>query len=216
MMREGVNMSEQAETVPQWVIENHGGTPDDWRKVGGGWSHRTATIGKYAQIGERATIGEVVKIGDRATIGAWATIGDRVTIVDRVTIGEQVKIGDRATIGEHATIGERAKIGEGVKIGDRATIGEHATIGERARIGEGATINRHRYLCIVGVGSSMGTLMAYPRDGHIEVTRGCFVGTLDEFAARAAVHKDEDCRESYAAIVAAIRAWASTLGLGVA
>jgi hypothetical protein len=58
--------------------------------------------------------------------------------------------------------------------------------------------------------------MVYPRDGYIQVTRGCFAGTLDEFAANAAEHENEDCRESYTAIVAAIRAWAITLGLGVA
>lgn len=161
-------MSEQ---VPEWVIDRHGGTPDDWRRVGGGWAHKTAAVGDGAKIKHGATIGAGATVGARATIGEWSMIGD------------------------------------GAQIGERATIGEWSTIGKRAMIGH------HRYICLVGVGSHDGTLMAYPRDGHIEVTRGYFVGTLDEFAARSELHNDIACRESYAAIVAAIRTWAKVLGL---
>jgi hypothetical protein len=93
-----------------------------------------------------------------------------------------------------------------------ANIGEYASIGVSARIGESASIERGRYLCLIGVGSASGTLMAYPRGDHIEVTRGCFIGTLDEFeAAVRTKHADTPYLAPYLAVIAGVRAWAEAM-----
>lgn len=65
-----------------------------------------------------------------------------------------------------------------------------------------------RTMTLGPVGSEGGTLEVFfplGEEREIRVRRGCFSGTIAEFAEKAAQHKDPDHRRRYALIVDAVR-----------
>lgn len=146
-----------------------------------------AEIGSYAKIRSYAEIGSGAKIGSGAEIGSYAKVGSFVEVGPDAQIGSDSDIEPDAKIGASAKLGSNVGIGSHAKVGSYAEIGSGMEIGAYANIGSDAAIRgwkKQDTLCIYPIGSEDGILCAYRnKSGGLTVTRGCFQGTLDEFAA---------------------------------
>ena len=72
------------------------------------------------------------------------------------------------------------------------------------------------YFCAQGVGSEFGTLTAFRCEVGIKVSRGCFLGTLDEFRAAVREKHGEDSKvgRSYLGLSNWIEHWFSDAARG--
>ena len=114
------------------------------------------------------------------------------------TIGDGCKIGNRCSIGDCCTIGNDCTIGDCCKIGNRCTIGYGC------EIGYGCTwlgVKVKSWLTLANVdGSNRQIKIVRSDEGEIKIEAGCFIGTLDEFIAKA---KSEG-KLRYVAVISAI------------
>lgn len=150
---------------------------------------------------EWSRIGDYAYIKNESVINYEASIGERAKIL-RASIGIRAFIGDFACIGHGASIGDGAIIGGGTIIGKSAYIGDGAIIGGDARI-------ETSYDCIVltALGSRHASMTAYWHNNTIWIGTGCFLGTIDDFAANVkAVHKGNRHEAEYMAALDYCRA----------
>lgn len=84
----------------------------------------------------------------------------------------------------------------------------NAWVTGNARLTDNAQLQKNDdYMTISPIGSSNGTFTAYrTKDGSIECTRGCFVGSVDEFEeAVAKTHGENEYAKQYQAVIALVR-----------
>ena len=132
---------------------------------------------------------------------------DKITVtgIDLYRLEESSLIGKNVYAAKSASIGVGVSIGNGVCIGDMARIGAWASIGNEARIGDRASYD----IMLIGPGGSRNsyTTIWRHKDGHLRVTAGCFIGTLDELAAAAKkTHGDNQHGKYYLAMIEFVKA----------
>lgn len=159
----------------------------------GGW-----IVPAETEIPSETEIPRYSEIGDACTIGYGCTIGDASTIGDVCTIGDDCKIGNYCENGNHCKIGDDCKIGSGCKIGNDCTIGNGCTIGDDCTwLG----VKIKSWLTLANVdGSGRQIKVVKSVKGEIRIEAGCFLGTLDEFIAKAT----QEGKLRYVSIVNAI------------
>ena len=159
----------------------------------GGWIIPAGTeIAAETGIPRYSEIGDGCKIGNDCTIGYGCSIGGGCTIGNCCSIGGGCKIGDCCEIGYGCTIGDGCKIGNDCTIGDGCTIGYGCTwLGVKVK----------SWLTLANVDGSNRQIKIVRSDGgEIKIEAGCFIGTLDEFIAKA---KSEG-KLRYVAVISAI------------
>jgi NDP-sugar pyrophosphorylase family protein len=165
----------------------------------GGWIIPAGT-----EIAAETGIPSYSEIGDGCTIGDRCKIGNYCTIGDRCTIGNYCTIGNDCTIGNYCTIGDGCKIGDDCTIGYGCKIGNYCTIGDGCKIGDDCTwlgVKVKSWLTLANVdGSNRQIKIVRSDEGEIKIEAGCFIGTLDEFIAKA---KSEG-KLRYVAVISAI------------
>ena len=109
---------------------------------------------------------------------AWVS-GDAQVYGDARVYGAAWVFGDARVSGDAQVYGDARVYGDALVSGD-AWVSGNAQVSGDARVHGAASI-----IFFSNVGSYFGTLTAFRnKDNGITVTRGCFLGTLDEFRAK--------------------------------
>ena len=91
-------------------------------------AHATASVSKFAELGDGVFIGPGVIIGPTVTIGEGAVILAAATIAHHSQIGKCATVSDGAHIGGNVAIGDGTLVGIGVSVNRRVRIEENATV----------------------------------------------------------------------------------------
>lgn len=156
-----------------------------------------AWISDNAIVFERAQVYDNAKVSGSARISGNAFVFGNSKVSGRVHISEKSIVSGRTRIRDDVRISGNARILENVRISGNAHISGNAVITGKSNIlgctiisgnafvfGNAYLSKCNDYFWISNIGSENGTYTSFKDiDGNILVSRGCFVGTIDEFEA---------------------------------
>lgn len=128
-------------------------------------------------------------------------------VFDNARVYENACVTDNAWVRGNACIYGRAILSDDVDVYRDAKIYGDARVFGRCLIGGNATIEKMEdYFVAQMVGSDNGTLTAFVSEKGIEVTRSCFLGTIQEFEeAVIKTHGDSKIGKEYQLLIALIK-----------
>ena len=107
-------------------------------------------------------------------------------------------MGDGWKVGDGWKLGDGCELGAGSKLGDGCKLGAYCTLGEDA-VWLGGTVKH--WLTLSNVDGSGRQIKAVRHtDGEVKIEGGCFIGSLDEFVAKA----QNEGKSKYVAIISAV------------
>ena len=118
-------------------------------------------------------------------------------------VSDDAWIAGNAQISGNARVGGNAWIYGDARVGGDAWISGNAWISSDAKVGGNAMINGDGLIFWASkVGSENGTLTVYNTKSHgLEVTRGCFRGSVEEFLAASKAKHDGDTHLEYRLLI---------------
>ena len=97
--------------------------------------------------------------------------------------------------------GDAQVYGDARVCGDARVYGDAQVYGD-ARVRSYAVISERKMIFLAtNVGSENGTLTVFNGENGLIVTRGCFVGTVDEFLAKSAEVHDDKTKNEYKLLI---------------
>lgn len=193
------------------------------------WVSGGATVLQNARVMNNAQIMECARVLGNACISehavvtrnAWVNGDARVEGNARVSGGARVS--GNATVKDRASVCGRADVRDYAIIGSCSYIGGYTVVSGKAEIsifnapealqanaiirGDAYILNPHDILAISSIGSRSDILTAYrSKIGGIEVSTGCFKGTLEEFIKQVKIsHGHNQYGKEYQAAIAFIK-----------
>ena len=102
---------------------------------------------------------------------------------------------DQSLYGDAWVYGDAQVYGDALVCGDARVYGD-------ARVRSYAVISERKMIFLAtNVGSENGTLTVFNGENGLIVTRGCFVGTVDEFLAKSAEVHDDKTKNEYKLLI---------------
>jgi carbonic anhydrase/acetyltransferase-like protein (isoleucine patch superfamily) len=187
---------------------------DEAKVYGNAQIQGNATVKNHAMVWENAIVFGNASVYDDAHVRDDARIYGDAQIFGDARIIESAEVYGDAYVSGHVLVEEQARIygsarlREYVKIGGAANVLNYTQIFGNAMIAGAAHLTQARdVVWFSSVGSSGRTLTVYKtNDGTIELTRGCFRGSLEQFeAAVAEEHGDNVFGEEYKALMIFVR-----------
>ena len=129
------------------------------------------------------------ELGDGCELGYSCELGYGCHLGDDCHLGNSCKLGHRCTLGNSCTLGDYCRLGYSCELGDHCELGHHCTLGHSCELGNdctwlGVTVARHMQVQNVD-GSGRTINLVWGTCGTVKVEAGCFLGTVDEFCAKA-------------------------------
>ena len=114
---------------------------------------------------------------------------------------DQSLYGDAWVYGDARVYGDAQVYGDARVYGDAWVCGDAQVCGD-ARVRSYAVISERKMIFwATNVGSENGTLTVFNGENGLIVTRGCFVGTVDEFLAKSAEVHDDKTKNEYKLLI---------------
>lgn len=179
--------------------------------AGSCWVYDEASVGDNARVIDGALVKGHASLRGNSTAMNLAIIRDFATLWHFAVAENQCDIRGHSRISNSARVGDRAALYDNCVVKGEARICGHTTLSGNIEVSEKACISggdfsgphvimSNAYLTtsdevisFTGVGSEQGTLTAYQtcdldasgrRIFDVGVTRGCYVGTIDQFEER--------------------------------
>lgn len=159
--------------VGGWIETN-----DNLSHDGRCWVYNEAMVAANARVEGDARIRHLAKVDGTAKVFGQAVVRSEAYVTESAFVFQDAQVSGKAKLSGFAMIGGTANIGAQAEIaGDVTLIGPVFITGN-------ARITRPEDFCwFTGVGVARSTLTVYRTSEGIELTRGCFQGTLEEFVA---------------------------------
>ena len=161
--------------------------------------YRIESLEDFANVQKGDKGGYLEKEENLATTGdAWVFGNARVTGNARVSGNARVT-GNARVSGNAEVFGNAWVSGDAEVFGDARVYGNARVFGNVRVTGNARVSGNADLIAIYPIGSESGILTAFKnKEGKISVTRGCFAGTLEEFAvAVEKTHGDNNHAKSY-------------------
>jgi cytoskeletal protein CcmA (bactofilin family) len=191
----------------------------------GGWIQSEANLDVYGNAwvyGDALVSGDARVSGDAEVSGNARVYGDALVSGDARVSGNARVYGDARVYGNALVSGD-ARVSGNARVYGNAQVYGNAWVYGDARVSGNAQVYgdarvqlQSDYFCAQGVGSEFGTLTAFRCEVGIKVSRGCFLGTLDEFRAAVREKHGEDSKvgRSYLGLSNWIEHWFSDAARG--
>lgn len=140
-----------------------------------------AVISEFAKVGEHAVVSGSAMVQGRARVLGFASVEGRATIKDDAWVNGYASVHDYSVIGALTSLGGITQVHNHSKILSRGDA--PASLYSNAVIRGNASIVRPNDILVISpLGSRYDRLTAYLNEqGGIDVTTGCFHGSLSEF-----------------------------------
>lgn len=175
-----------------WVRGNakvfeHAQVLDNARVMDNARVFREAVISENAYVAGNAIVKDQAVVTGYADVSHAAIVGGSANIRDFASVRGSTGVSGKAKIQDDAVV-----LGE-AEVKGRAVLHSNAIVGGKAKVRGKALIGSMKEVfTMYPIGSEDGVLTAYlSKDDGILCTRGCFTGSLDEFAQEVAeTHED--------------------------
>lgn len=147
-----------------------------------------ARVYDYARVCDHAKVHDTAYISDFCEIYGYANVCGDAWIMDNAHIYGCAEVSGDVWVKDNAEVWEDAIVTGSTSIGGKAIIRGDTKLIAGSILGTGYVFSDHDHCGFDGFGRENRHTHAYrTRDNSIEITCGCFTGTIDEFEA--AVHK---------------------------
>ena len=174
-------------------------TNDTITAPGGATLYRIRSLVAIAVLGLPAgAIGGYVEGEHNLSHDGNAWVGDGAWVYGNAHVYGDAWVGGDAWVYGDAKVYGDAWVGGNAKVYGDAKVYGNAKVGGNARV-----LSPSHILWITGVGSEHGTLTIFRSETGVLVSRGCFLGTTEEFFAASAVTHERmpDIAEEYRILV---------------
>ncbi len=144
---------------------------------------------------------------DNAFVYGNARVSGNACVYDNARVSGNARVFGTACVYDNACVyGTACVHGDACVYGNARVSGKACVHGDARVSGDAVIKSSNDIVWFSKVGSENGTLTAYRTETGIDVTRGCYHGSLDEFAKRVKeVHGDNQHGRSYMVLIEAIR-----------
>lgn len=120
--------------------------------------------------------------GENNTFGRFSSFGNNNSFGDDNVFDDYTLFGNGNAFGRYTVFGRYAQVGDDTVLGACATIGECFEFGKRLTMEDVKVL---ALMCMSSVDGSGRQVQVIVHTEGILIRAGCFVGTLDEFCAKA-------------------------------
>ena len=129
--------------------------------------------------------------------GGW-TIPHGSEVPQGTEVPAHSTLGNDCTLGNYCTLGDRCKLGDDCTLGNGCTLGDRCALGDRC---SWLGLKVRRFMTAANIdGSGRRVKIVLGTCATVRVEAGCFVGSADEFCAKA----ESEGKHTYARVVRAI------------
>lgn len=188
------------------TVKGHARVIGDATVIDGATVTDDAVISEFAKVGEHAVVRGSATVQGRARVLGFASVEGRATIKDDAWVHGCALVQDYSVIGALTNLGGITKVHNHSKILSRGDA--PASLYSNAVIRGNASIVRPNDILVISpLGSRYDRLTAYRNEqGGIDVTTGCFHGSLSEFKKQVRhTHGSHLYGEHYRAAIAFIK-----------
>ena len=178
-----------------------------------------AIVSGNARVSDNALVYGNARVYDNALVYDNARVYDNAHISGNSRVSGNAHVSGKALVYGNALVSGNARISGNAHVSDNVIVYGNACISGNARVSGNARISGNAiiygnaeisassdYLTISPIGSEGGCLTAFKTKQGISVNRGCFSGTLDEFAeAVAETHGNNKYAKQYQLAVKLIK-----------
>jgi len=167
----------------------------------GGYIESEKSLSKYGNswVYDNACVYDNARVCDDACVSGRARIFESARIFDRARIFESALVYGNSCVSDDAQLSENVRVyGNAGVYGNAHVLGNTHICGNTHILGDAHILNDGQIVWFSHVGSENGTLTVYnTKDNSIEVTRGCFRGSIDEFLSASEKQHDEQTQLEY-------------------
>lgn len=194
-----------------------GGYIEDERNLshdGDAWVYNNAEVYDNARVFGNARIQGNAIVSGNALVYGNAVVRDDTYVRDNAEVCEEAIISDCAWITENAKVRGYAQVRGEVYVFGKARLVGNVVAYSNAKImgnvclygntliGKNAFIQKDKDVFVASyVGRENGTLTVYRTEKGLYATRGCFVGTIEEFLKESEENHDEKTHREYQLLI---------------
>ena len=158
------------------------------------WVDRNAIVYGNAIVRKNALVTGNAVVKGNAIVSDYAEISGNAIVTDYSVVRGNASVEGHAFVSDYAEISENAIVSGCASIEGASIVKGNVTIAGSAHVmdvrlsgnitlkGSACVLDEDDYLTIQPIGSENGVLTAFrTMCGNVEVVRGCFLGTLDDF-----------------------------------
>ena len=176
---------------------------DSAQVSGSAMVYGSARVYGSAQVSGSALVSGSARVYDSARVYGDALVYDSARVYGDALVYDSARVyGDALVYGDAMVYGSALVYGDAL-VYDSARVYGDALVYGSAQVSGSALVYGKGLICwFANVGSEDGTLTIYnTKDNCIEVTRGCFQGTPEEFLAASAEKHDERIQHEYRLLI---------------
>ena len=169
---------------------------------GNAWVYGNAEVYGNARVyGDALVYGNAWVFGDAEVSGNARVYGDAEVSGNARVYGDARVYGNAWVYGDALVYGNARVFGD-ARVSGNAWVYGDAEVSGNARVRSCAVISERKMIFWASnVGSENGTLTVFNGKNGLIVTRGCFVGTVDEFLAKSAKAHDDKTKNEYKLLI---------------
>ena len=159
----------------------------------------TWVYGNAWAYGEARVYGNALVSGEARVYGN-ALVSGEARVYGNALVGGDARVEGKALVGGDARVGGNASVSGDAWVGGNARVGGNALVSGNARVYGNALVKGPRDIYWIScIGSRDGTTTFFRNaNNSINVSCGCFYGTIDEFAAAVTkTHGDNEHAQAY-------------------
>ena len=163
--------------------------------------------GKAQVFGDACITENALVLGEACVMGnAYVTSNAKVygnaRVYDNAKVFGNAKVYGNTDVYRHAQVYGYAQVSGYAEVSGNAQVLGDAWVSAYARVDGDAFIkDKTDVFSVSRVGSENGTLTVFPGKNGLLVTRGCFIGTVDEFLAKSKEVHDEVTHREYQLLI---------------
>ena len=131
------------------------------------------------------------------SLGGYIEKASNLDQTDNAWVSDNAMVSDNARIYGDAMVSDDALVYGNARVYGNAMVYGDALVSDNVRVFDNALVSGKNMIFLASnVGTENGTLTVFNGKDGLIVTRGCFIGSVDEFLAKSAeVHDDKTKRE---------------------
>ena len=166
-----------------------------------------ARVYDNAHVYDNAIVSDNARVHGNAIVSGSTRVSGKARVSGNAIVTGSTRVSGKARVSGNARVSDNARVSGNTIISGKAIVSDNARVSGNARVSDNAEISASSdYITIYPIGSEGGCLTAFKTKQGISVNRGCFSGTLDEFAeAVAETHGNNKYAKQYQLAVELIK-----------
>ena len=176
---------------------------DDAQVYGDAWVYGNARVYGNAQVYGDAHVYDDAQVYGDAHVYGNARVSDDAQVYGNARVYGDAQVYGNAWVSDDARVYGNARVYDDAWVSDDAWVYGNAWVSGNARVSGNAWVYGDKLIFWASkVGRDNGTLTVFnSKDNTLTVTRGCFIGSIDEFLTKSEIEHDDQTHIEYRMLI---------------